>query len=327
MSNFYYKQLKNDEGTVLLGFLSDDGLAQEAQISLQYGANLCRYSYGDSNIIDYDPVLMQTSDFTGTPVLYPTPNRVENGVFTFQGNAYKQVKRGRQIFEHGLVYDEKWDLVELYTTDKGAVLTAQISWTLESPLYEAFPFPHSITLTFLLYDRGIDITYDILNFGSKVLPYGFGLHPYFQKLSGEENTFIKVPVKQVMETTEEMLPTGNIMPVGNTPFDLNLLTSIGKLDLDHVFLREVSGQPAIIYYPDQGFSVQISASEDFSHYVVYSPAGMPYFCIESQTCSTNAHNLFHRGLSEISGLKMVAPGEHKTGTVKYKISLDNSYIQ
>ncbi|MCJ7772693.1 MAG: hypothetical protein MUP22_06120, partial [Desulfobacterales bacterium] len=140
------------------------------------------------------------------------------------------------------------------------------------------------------------------------------------KLSGEEGTVIALPVGHVMETTEALLPTGKILPVPGTAFDLNRPTSIGKLDLDHVFLRAAGDTPAAIHYTEQGFGVNIHATDDFSHFVVYSPSSTPYFCIESQTCSTNAHNLYHRGLYEISGLAMVAPGGHKTGRVRYSIS-------
>jgi aldose 1-epimerase len=320
MSKYYCKQLNNDEDMVLLGY----GTAQEAQISLRYGANLCRYTYRGFNIIDYDPAQLKANDFTGTPVLYPTPNRVENGVFVFRGKSYEQVKRGRRIFEHGLVHDEKWGLVDIHATEKEALLSARITWAIDSPLFEAFPFPHSLTLTFRLIDGAIDITYDIFNYGSEEIPYGFGLHPYFQKLSGEENTVIILPVEHVMEATEALLPTGKILPVPGTTFDLNRPTSIGKLDLDHVFLRAAGDTPAAIHYTEQGFAINIHATDDFSHFVVYSPAGMPYFCIETQTCSTNAHNLYHRGLHEISGLVMVAPGEHNTGRVRYTISSEDA---
>lgn len=322
MGKYYCEQINHDEDAVLLGFLSDDGTAQEARISLRYGANLCRYTYKEFNIIDYDPVLLKAGDFTGTPVLYPTPNRVENGVFVFRGKAYEQVKRGRRVFEHGLVYDEEWELVDVNVTEKEALLSARIIWTIDSPLFEAFPFPHYLTLTFRLMDGAIEIAHDIINYGSEEIPYGFGLHPYFQKLSGEERTVIALPVDHVMEASETLLPTGKILPVRGTAFDLNRPTSIGKLDLDHVFLRAAGDEPAAIHYTEQGFKVNIHATDDFSYFVVYSPAGMPYFCIENQTCSTNAHNLYHRGLQEISGLRMVASGEHKTGTVRYSISIE-----
>ena len=322
MSEYYCEKLDNDEGQVLLGFRSDDGCTQEARISMRYGANLCRYSYRGFNIIDYDPVLLKAGDFTGTPVLYPTPNRVENGVFVFNGKEYDQVKRGRRVVEHGLVFDEEWELMDVRATEKRAFLSACITWTKDSPLFDAFPFCHSLRLHFCLLDGVIDIHYDIHNLGTKEIPYGFGLHPYFQKLSGEEKTTVLLPVDYVMEATEALLPTGKITPITEMAYDLRQPTSIGKLDLDHVFLRKAGDAPALIHYAEQGFGLKIQATNDFSHFVVYSPRNMPYFCVESQTCSTNAHNLYTRGLKDISGLALVPAGAHATGNVKYSIYLE-----
>lgn len=319
MSQYYSQERNDDEDAVSLGFRANDGSLQEARISLRYGANLCRYRYKGWNVIDYDPGLMKASDFTGTPVLYPTPNRVENGVFTFEGKTYPQVKRGKRIFEHGLVYDEPWELLDVAATDKNAVLTARILWDVDSPLFEAFPFKHTLTLTFCLQDGSIEISFHIENDGSEPLPFGFGLHPYFQKLSGEDETLIKLPVNRVMEASEALLPTGKTTSVIGTKLDLNQAIAIGALDLDHVFMREANETPAFIFYREQNIKVSIHATDVFSYYVVYSPPGKPYFCIENQTCSTNAHNLYEAGLRGISGLKIVAPGEYAAGSVQYKI--------
>ena len=319
MSQYYFQKRNNDEDTVILGYRANDGSLQEARISLRYGANLCRYTYKGWNIIDYEPSLMKASDFTGTPVLYPTPNRVENGAFAFEGKMYQQIKRGKRIFEHGLVYDEPWELLDVVATDKNAMLSARILWDVDSPLFEAFPFKHSLTLTFCLLDGSIEISFHIENNGSEPLPFGFGLHPYFQKLSGEDGTLIMLPVSRVMEAGETLLPTGKTMSVIGTKLDLNQVIAIGALDLDHVFMREVNETPAFIFYKEQNIEVSIHATDAFSYYVVYSPPGMPYFCIENQTCSTNAHNLFDAGLRDISGLKVIAPGEYAAGSVQYKI--------
>ena len=317
MSNFYCKQLNDDENSVVLGFRPDDRSVQEARIALRYGANLVQYTYQGHAIIDYDPALLKSSDFTGTPVLYPTPNRVKEGVFVFRGKVYNQVKRGRRVLEHGLVYDEPWELVGANASQTEALLSARILWSPDSRLFCAFPFPHSLMLTFRLMDGAIEIAYKITNLGAHEIPYGFGLHPYFQKRSGESNTLISLPVEQVMEATPELLPTGNLQAVKGTIYDLNAPTPIGSLDLDHVFLRAGKDSAARIYYANQGLHVSIQASNDFSHYVVYSPQGMPYFCLESQTCSTNAHNLYDQGFQDISGLKIVAPGAKQTGWVRY----------
>ena len=82
--------------------------SQEAWVVPSHGSNLARFTVGGEAIIDFDPALLLKHDFTGTPVLYPTPNRVRNGVFYWRGRDYRQVKRGTLIVEHGLAHSEAW---------------------------------------------------------------------------------------------------------------------------------------------------------------------------------------------------------------------------
>ena len=319
MGSFYCEKINGPENAVILGCRSGSGDVLEARISLRYGANLCRYSFNGQAIIDYEPELLENHDFTGTPVLYPTPNRVEDGVFTYRGRSYHQVKRQHRVFEHGLVFDEPWDIEKLYTEEDRVVLIVKIDWNKKSPLYNAFPFEHSIQILYELYEKEIAISYSISNHGPVEIPYGFGLHPYFQKLSGDMGTRIKIPVSHLMDATDKLLPTGKIISIEETGFNLNIIGPIGKYDLDHVFIRTPNNEPAVIQYSRQRFEVSITASADFSYFVVYSPKGAPYFCIESQTCSTNAHNLYNDGFRQESGLKFILPGEEAKGTVNYSI--------
>lgn len=318
MGDFFYRS-PDDDGMVILGYQSDDGQTQEARISMRYGANLCRYSYNGNRIIDYVPALLEAGYFTGTPVLYPTPNRVANGVFSFKGQLFDQVKHGRRILEHGLVHDEAWELVHIGAEQDSACLIVKIDWNNSSHLFAPFPFEHTLTLSFNLFLDGVEIAYKVANNGASEIPFGFGLHPYFQKLSDDEGTYIQVPVQYVMDATKELLPTGKIFPVAGTDFDLDRPSAIGKYDLDHVFIRSRNIAPAMIEYVRQGLKVEITASEEFSYFVVYSPQGEPYFCIEEQTCSTDAHNLYDRGLKKESGLQIVQPGAEKSGSVRYTI--------
>jgi len=126
MQQFYYKKIIDTEDAIILGCHSNGKDIQEARISLNYGANLCQYSFNGKKIIDYEPELLRSHDFTGTPILYPTPNRVENGVIKYKGKLFSQVKRNRQIFEHGLVYDEPWKLKRISTEKDRVVLEAKI---------------------------------------------------------------------------------------------------------------------------------------------------------------------------------------------------------
>ena len=71
--------------------------ALEARIVPGFGCNLARFTVDGRAVIDFDPALLAAHDFTGTPVLYPTPNRVRDCRFTWKGRVYPQHRAGRDI--------------------------------------------------------------------------------------------------------------------------------------------------------------------------------------------------------------------------------------
>ncbi len=303
--------------------LSHDGggvaaRAMEARVIPGFGANLCRFSVGGRNVIDFDRGLLLARDFTGTPVLYPTPNRVRNGVFRWQGKDYRQCRGGKPVLEHGLVHTEAWEAGEPVADGSGARMEAWLDFAEGGTLFESFPFPHRLGLSFLLTARGITITYTINNAGRQPLPFGFGLHPYFMKLSGDEGTRVTLPADAVMETTPDLLPTGRLESVAGTVFDLRTPVPLSVLDMDHVFTRLSAGKYAVIRY-DDGLEIELEATPDFTHLILYTPPGERFFCLENQTCSTDAHNLSDRGFGVESGLKTVQPGAVHSGSVTYAI--------
>jgi aldose 1-epimerase len=122
-----------------------------------------------------------------------------------------------------------------------------------------------------------------------------------------------------MEATTDLLPTGRLLPVKGTGFDLHHPVNVNELDIDHVFTGISEGQAARVSYPNLRLTVRLAATPDFSHLVLYTPPGAPFFCLENQTCSTDAHNLHNIGFKMESGLKFVPSGESRTGAVTYEI--------
>jgi aldose 1-epimerase len=297
--------------------LSHGGL--EAWIVPSHGSNLARFTVGDRAVIDFDPGLLSKHDYTGTPVLYPTPNRVRGGVFRWKGRDYRQLKRGELVVEHGLAHGEPWQCGEPVREESGVRLKTWLDFLPGAAVFDAFPFPHRLSLEFHLNDHGLRVAYAIHNQGGEEIPFGFGLHPYFQKLDGEAGTFVQLPAETVMEATADLLPTGRLVEVSGTPYDLRRPAAVGSLDLDHVFTGIPAGGQARVEYRGLGLSVALEASEDFTHLVLYTPRGEGFFCLENQTCSTDAHNLFDRGFRRESGLKTVRPGEIRRGFVTYAV--------
>jgi aldose 1-epimerase len=192
-------------------------------------------------------------------------------------------------------------------------------------LCQSFPFPHRLGLSFLLTARGITVTYSITNRGSRAIPFGFGLHPYFMKLSGDDGTWVELPASAVMDATSDLLPTGRLETVRGTIYDLRAPAAVNALDMDHVFTRLRHGAPARIQHRAAGLCIDLEATRDFTHLVLYTPRAEKYFCLENQTCSTDAHNLFDRGFVVESGLKTVKPGAVHTGSVTYAIQFQGGF--
>lgn len=291
----------------------------EAGVTPTMGSNLYKLYYGGHKIIDSDLKMIAGRGFPGTPVLYPTPNRVRNARITFQGKTYAQVKRQKNVTLHGLVLNEPWNFEGPEADSDSATLTTWISFDENSAMFEAFPFRSRLAIRYTLSRSGLRMDYTVDNLGDSPLPFGFGLHPFFQRLSGDNDTLVSIPARYVMDSTADLLPTGRLVDVEGTIFDLRKETPVGDTDMDHVFTGLTHGKPATIWYRTLGIRISLEATEDFTHVVFFSPKGSPIFCLENQTCSTDAHNLHDRGFVKESCLRIVKPGESAGGTVEFRI--------
>jgi len=150
------------------------------------------------------------------------------------------------------------------------------------------------------------------------LPFGLAIHPYFRIIGPRESIRLQVPVKRLMEASEKM-PTGRLIKLAGGPADLSEPRSLSDLDLDNVFWGADPDHPQVIYYDQIGKKLTLRASDLFTHCVVYTPAGSPFFCIENQSCSTDAHNLYARGLEEAAHLTVLDPGESLTASIEIAV--------
>ena len=72
-----------------------------------------------------------------------------------------------------------------------------------------------------------------------------------------------------------------------------------------------------VEYPKLGLKVYMDSTDEFTHMQVFTPKGKPFFCVEKQTCSTDAPNLHARGFAEEAHLLTVKPGEVQEGQVDF----------
>ncbi|MBC7236318.1 MAG: hypothetical protein H5T69_10785 [Chloroflexi bacterium] len=256
----------------------------------------------------------------GTPILYPTPNRVRNAEFTFEGRIFRFQPNNGPHFIHGLVRDVPWQVDEPKVSEGSISVSARITFEPGRAWYDRFPIRNSLELTFLLRPRAIRLVFVVRNEDLESrLPFGLAIHPYFPIIGPRESVRIQVPAQKWMEA-DHLIPTGRLLDLAKGPVDLTHPTCLQTLDLDDVFWGAEPEHPQVIYYDQIGKKVTLRASAFFTHCVVYTPQGRPYFCIENQSCSTDAHNLYARGLQEAAHLAILEPGQSLEASVEIEVS-------
>ena len=256
-------------------------------------------------------------------------------MWTWEGKTYLQKKNGIPIQLHSLVYDERsWNYTEPLIEADSISLTTYIDIDKQHPIFRGYPFVCSLSLIYRLTSEGLKIIYRVENKDTHDMPFGFALHPYFAKLSGEDGTLISVPCDYWYETRNDVentflckyaggfiqipniLPTGRLIDVDSGGNNLKEPVPVGNLDLDHVFTGFVDGRNSYIEYKTLKLRLNIVCSNDFTHSVVFTPPRKPYFCIEPQTCSTDAVNLHNKGIKH-AHLMVLEKGKVHTGEVNF----------
>lgn len=307
----------------------DSRRSLQARVCPEAGANLFSLALGGMEL------LQQPAEFkdlpeggAGTPILYPTPNRIRDGRFTFEGREFRFGDDAAH-FIHGLVRKRPWSCDPPMFWD-GALpagrrvthvaFESRIRFEPETPQFERFPIRHTLTVRFSLHRESLWITFGVHNEDRARLPFGFAIHPYFRLLGAREQTFLHVPAQARMEATPDLLPTGVLCPLDGSPFDLRRARPLSELALDDVYWGMSAEAPASFEARDAGVRVVLKAGEPFTHLVVFTPRDKPYFCVENQTCSTDAHNLHAKGFGKEAHLLVVEPGQTTIGAVSIRPS-------
>ncbi|HEX8068985.1 MAG TPA: aldose 1-epimerase [Pyrinomonadaceae bacterium] len=240
----------------------------------------------------------------GIPLLFPFPNRVRDGRFTFAGQTY-EVNPPR----HGFVRDKPWRVV---ASGAAAEAGAWVSCDFDAREYPEqilaqFPFPFRLTVTYRLAGGALTMETVAENLGGASMPAGFGIHPYFRK---PERGTLTVPAGKRWELAES-LPTGRLLDAAGA-YDLRRPRAVGELQLDDIYTEVAADADGLTrcMLTDEEAGRETVVEFDrrqFPHVVVYTPpAPRKAVCVEPNTCPTDAFNLQARGVE--SDVLVIEPG-------------------
>ncbi|GAF70238.1 unnamed protein product, partial [marine sediment metagenome] len=219
-----------------------------AGIQPRCGANLVSLKVDGQEYIHYDEASLLGPEemFTGCFIMFPTPCRIPDGRYEFQGRQIVQNKAGELVTIHGLVRDEEFEC-----NIAGGEARCKLDITPDHPVHEGFPFPGRLSTTLKLVERGLEYSLCFENRGDSPAPVGFGLHPFWRVPGRREDVYVKVPCEQTL-LMENLIPNGKAEPIAGTELDLRQSRCLAELDVDNVFIDRIGSEPATVEHRDLG---------------------------------------------------------------------------
>ena len=259
---------------------------------------------------------------SGIPILFPYPNRIAGGRFSWSGRDYQltpdQVpfdKTGNAI--HGFCMDRPWRIVSQSESSVTAVFRTSVDAQERLALW---PADAEIEIRYELSGSRLRSVITVRNPSDESLPWGFGTHAYFRlplsPSSSAEQSTVYAPTSRIWELNE-CLPSGKVLPAN---VDLSRSPAFGGLKLDDVY-TEVSAinEEVICRLSDPAAKLMVEERFPavFREIVAFTPPWASAVCLEPYTCMTNAINLQQQGLD--AGLQILPPGESWTGRIDIEV--------
>lgn len=307
--------------------LHDDASGASASVLPSYGFNLFDLRLPVAG--EVRPILDAMPDFVenprspgrnGIPVLFPYPNRVKLGKFTFQGKSFDLPINSGTNAIHGFAIDAPWDVAETSTEGGEASITGRYQISVNSPeRRSAWPSDAELKIRYGLSGRKLTMTVTVTNPTADDLPYGFGIHPYFRCpfASGGDTALTEVilPASQYW-VLDGFIPTGEKRPV-DARLDFQKGQPIKDLKLDDVLTGlAFDGDRCVCRLVDQALKAEFRLSFDrnFRELVAYTPPNHGgVIALEPYTQTTDAINLASRGID--GGLRVLGHGKSETLTI------------
>lgn len=247
------------------------------------------------------PLFIASARTGGIPLLYPYANRLSADRFEAAGRKvdltqFPDLKRdGNGLPIHGLLLRwSRWELEQPSPSE----LRARIRWGEHATLLQAFPFPHSLQVSWRLRAQDVnavlDVEVQVHADGGCDVPITFGWHPYFAAdpptvlATGAGEDAHRMPSIDLPAAWQWVLGSTGL-PSGRSAAD----------PLPPRSERVGSGQDALLELPPQSegaiaslrcaeTTTEVHLRSGWRFLQIYSPHGAAFAAIEPMTAATNA---------------------------------------
>ncbi len=246
----------------------------------------------------------------GNPILFPSVGRTWDrtvdppvkGVYRIRGSdkTYSMPNHGILFFcDFRKIGEEKGD--DRITATYELVVPEQVR-------EENYPFDVGMVHSFTLTPTAVELRAVITNNGDSPAPVAFGWHPYFRiSNSRREGVEVRVPV-----TKEVLLHPDLNLPTGETADTDGVIPLRPGVDYDNAFGCP-NGRCMSVIDRKAGRSVHVDFGDWAELFLVYTPAGTDFVCIEPWTKGIGAfEELRNPGWENTDRILVLQPSESVT---------------
>lgn len=244
-------------------------------------------------------------------VLFPWPNRIGDGEWTFSGRAARPTIDDVEhaTASHGLV---RWRPFRIEAVNQNrCVLSLLLHPTPD------FPFLSEISVAYHLGSLGLTVTTTVTNRDEVPIPFGVGFHPYLAVTTPTiEGSQLEVPAKAYVAVNDRQLPTGEILPLAGNQLDFFKRKSLSGHELDVTYtelVRDDTGLAVATLEDAHGGEIELSVDRNFPYFQVYTGDQLEKgrrrtsVAIEPMTCPPDA-------LRSGKDVVVLEPGQHWAGS-------------
>jgi aldose 1-epimerase len=293
----YAVEIKKDEINPLILVKLDEDIFAEI---LFQGATLnSLYLKNENRLYGYE--LNKTIDFSDSrsSFLFPFPNRIRDGKYTFDGKNYhfpvNEPAKNNAI--HGFLNEQIFDLVHFRSNENNIEIKLTYQYLGDR---EYYPFPFSVEVTYLFYQSNLVVNFRVTNTGVNRMPSGFGWHPYFKSAEYRvDDIVLKLPELQEIELDLRSIPVGTKRKYDH----FNKPNPVNKSEFDSLYELKQLKEGLWWRYPSDKLKMEMIYDEAIIYLQLYTPSNRQSIAIEPMTCTIDA---FNSGL----GLNVLSPEDN-----------------
>jgi aldose 1-epimerase len=248
------------------------------------------------------PLLPSTIHWFGLWPLVPFANRAF-GATLLDGDRRIDLPRNDPRDPAGTIHGFGWQAPWALAERSGEAAT-MVHRRTEGP----DPYRYEARMGVRLDPGAVTIDLSVTNEADEPLPYGIGLHPWFDR---DADTEVRCEAARIMRLAPDYRPL-RAVPV---PPDLDLKRR-RAVPRETEFVASYVGASgeAEIVWPDRGLALRLESSATLRCPLVWMPADAPYFCIEPQSHAVGAPS--EAVAKAVTPLARLSPGETLSGRVR-----------